>query len=603
MSAVSQTWEWRFQHPPAAMWPLLADTARFNEAARLPKHQITEILQADGSVHYLADAKIGPFGIKWQEKPVNWVSEQWFEHTRYFRNGPLKVLSAELQIEPEGSGSRAHYSVTIEPANLLGKLMVGRMLASTKATFGRLADEAAAYVAGQRSEPFPYAAPQVSDEVRQRVDRMVAEIEATPNGHGLARQLADHILNAQEVDLWRVRPLALARLWNCPPRHAIELCLQAVRAGLLQLRWDLLCPRCRVAKGWSGGLDHLPQGAHCSSCNIDYERDFSRNVEASFHPAPSVRVLESGEYCMWGPMSVPHVKAQVLLQPGETRELKATLPFGPYRFRTLEPGPEADVDWRSGGLPELILEDKQVAIGAAAAPGLLRLTNHAQRPLIAIIEDRSWVADALTADRVTAVQTFRDLFSDDVLRPGDEVAVGRIALLFSDLKGSTALYQSIGDASAYHLVRDHFAFMAKVIREHEGAIVKTIGDAVMAAFVSPGQAVAAAIDIQRRVAAFNRENHMAGGAASPPIVIKLGVHSGPTIAVTLNDRLDYFGSTVNMAARLQGQSEGGEIVLSAEIAEDSAVAPLLADLPMLPDQANLKGFGQPIRFFRLGPSL
>jgi class 3 adenylate cyclase len=600
MSAVSQTWKWEFEHSAAAMWPLLADTARFNEAAKLPKHQITEIPQADGSVHYFGAARIGPFDIKWQEKPVNWVSEQWFEHTRYFQSGPVKLLSADLQIEPSGRGCRARYSMTIEPANLFGKLILGKMFSSTKATFTRMVSEAAAFVAGQREQPFPFAAPAISEEARRRVDKMVAEIDATPNGHGLARRLADHILGAQEVDLWRVRPLALAREWDCPPRHAIEVCLQAVRAGLLQLRWDLLCPRCRVAKGWSGGLDRLPQGAHCSSCNIDYERDFSRNVEASFHPAPAVRALETGEYCMWGPMSVPHVKAQILLQPGETRELKATLPHGPYRFRTLEPGPEAEIDWRSGGFPELILDDGTVTAGAPAAPGMLRLANRARRPLIAIIEDRSWVADALTADHVTALQTFRDLFSDDVLRPGDEVAVGRIALLFSDLKGSTALYQSIGDASAYHLVRDHFAFMGKVIREHEGAVVKTIGDAVMAAFVSPTRAVEAAIDIQRQIAAFNRESHVEEGA-SPPIVIKLGVHSGPTIAVTLNDRLDYFGSTVNMAARLQGQSDGGDIVLSPEIAEDATVAPILSGLSVARDQASLKGFDQPIMFFRLRP--
>jgi len=278
MAATSQTWEWEFEHPPEAMWPLLADTARFNEAAKLPKHQITEIPQPDGSVHYFGAARMGPFDIKWQEKPVNWVSEQWFEHTRYFSSGPVKVLSAELHVEPHKGGTRARYSMSVEPANLFGKLILGKMFSGTKATFTKMVAEAASFVSGQRSEPFPFSAPAIGDEARRRVDTMVAEIDASPNGHGLARKLADHILNAQEVDLWRVRPLALARVWNCPPRHAIEVCLQAVRAGLLQLRWDLLCPRCRVAKGWSGGLDRLPQGAHCSSCNIDYERDFSRNV-------------------------------------------------------------------------------------------------------------------------------------------------------------------------------------------------------------------------------------------------------------------------------------------------------------------------------------
>jgi class 3 adenylate cyclase len=596
MSVQSQTWEWTFDQPVAAMWPLLADTARFNEAASLPRHQITEIPQPDGSVHYFAAAKIGPFNIEWQDKPVNWVTGQWFEHTRWFKNGPLKSLTAELRLEPNGAGTKARYTMALEPANLLGRLISGRMFSGTGVKFSRMVKEAADFAAGHREQPFTYQAPKIDEALKGRVDAMVAEIEATPNGHGLARRLADYILTAQEVDLWKVRPLALARLWGCSSLQAIELCLQAVRAGLLQLRWDLLCPRCRVAKGWSGGLDRLPQGAHCSSCNIDYGRDFSRNVEASFHPAPAVRNVVDGEYCMWGPMSVPHVKAQVLLQPGEVRELPATLPFGPYRFRTLEPGPEVELDWRDGGLPSLELGEGSVEAGAPAAPDTLRLVNRASRPLVALIEDHTWVADALTADRVTSLQAFRDLFSEDVLRPGDEVAVGRIALLFSDLKGSTALYQSIGDASAYQLVRDHFAVLANVIRDHEGAIVKTIGDAVMAAFVSPAQAVAAAMDIQGQIGGFN-----AATPGRPDIVIKLGIHTGPSIAVTLNDRLDYFGSTVNMAARLQNESQGGEIVLSPEIAADPAVEQVLGGRVLHPDQAALKGFDQPIRFFRLRP--
>src|SRR5262249_54058128 len=150
---------------------------------------------------------------------------------------------------------------------------------------------------------------------------------------------------------------------------------------------------------------------------------------------------------------------------------------------------------------------------------------------------------ALTADRVAALQAFRDLFSDEVLRPGDEVAIRRVTLLFSDLKGSTALYEAMGDAAAYHLVREHFAYLAEIVREHEGGIVKTIGDAVMAAFHDPLRGLQAAIAMQRRVAGFNARSRA-------PIVLKLGLHDGPCIAVTLNDRLDYFGGTVNLAARL-----------------------------------------------------
>jgi class 3 adenylate cyclase len=165
--------------------------------------------------------------------------------------------------------------------------------------------------------------------------------------------------------------------------------------------------------------------------------------------------------------------------------------------------------------------------------------------------------------------------------------------MFSDLKGSTALYERVGDAAAYRLVREHFAFLAATVREHDGALIKTIGDAVMAAFADPADAVAAALAIQRKVADFNRAH---GGAG---IVIKLGLHCGPTIAVTLNDRLDYFGGTVNMAARLQNESRGGDIVLSSAMLEDAAAAALLRGLAVREEVATLKGFDRPVPFRRI----
>lgn len=595
VQAQTRSWTWDFDRPPAVIWPLMADTARLNEASGLPLHQISETPQPDGSVLATGTARMGWVDLKWREIPVNWVTGQWLEHDRVFERGPLKFLGAEMQLEAAPGGSRLTYRVTAKPANWFGRLILRTgFFPAAERNFRAMAASANAYAKGESQQIFPYRAPAVAPALRQRIDQIVAAIEASPHGHGLAHRLADHVLTAQEVDLWRIRPLALARQWQQPALNVIELCLQAVRGGLLELRWDLLCPGCRGAKAWSGTLDRLPTGAHCPSCNIDYERDFSRNVEASFHPVAAIRPLESGEYCMWGPMSVPHVAAQVTLAPGEERDLPAALAAGPYRIRSLEPGPGADIDWAGDtGFPAIAFRESGMALGAPGKPGHLRLSNQGQRPVTAIIEERRWVADALTADRVTALQAFRDLFSADVLRPGDDVAVGHIALLFTDLKGSTALYRRVGDAAAYRLVRNHFAFLTRVVRDHEGTVVKTIGDAVMAAFHDDFQAVKAALAIQRQVADFNRENGLAEG-----LVIKLGVHAGPTIAVTLNDRLDYFGSVVNMAARLQGQSQGGDLVLSAEIVSDPAVADLLKGLVLTPDSAELKGFEQPQPFWR-----
>src|SRR6185295_9258458 len=258
---------------------------------------------------YFGRVKMGPFDLKWREKPVNWINEQWFEHCRTFSSGPLKSLCAELSLEPDGEGARGHYRITAEPANLIGRIILATgFFPSSEKTFGRIAREANAFAKGESPALFSYEAPVPKPEVQARVARIVKEIEGSANGHGLARRLADHVLKAQEADLWSIRPLQLARDWDRPALEVIELCLQAVRAGLLELRWNLLCPRCRVAKAFSGGLDRLPDGAHCGSCNIDYGRDFSKNVEASFRPAAAIRPLESGEYCLWGPISTPHIK-------------------------------------------------------------------------------------------------------------------------------------------------------------------------------------------------------------------------------------------------------------------------------------------------------
>ncbi len=590
----SRTFVWRFDSPPGAVWPALADTVRVNECAGLPKHTIEEQAEPDGSVRFIARTRKGPIALEWEEIPVEWVASQWFRHERVFTKGPLRSLIATLRLEPDGSGAIGRYTLEASARTLLGRATLATgFFPSAQRTFTHLADLARDWAAGRRASAFEAKPIDLEDTERRRLAGIVESIEASGNGHGLAPRLADHLISAMESELTRLRPLELSAAWGCATRDAIELCLQGVVDGLLDLRWDLLCPRCRGAKMTTPSLDRLPTAAHCGSCNIAYDRDYARNVEVTFRPAAWLRPITDGEFCLFGPMSTPHIRAQLAVEAGGTREQALHLPPGDYRLRTLEIGGECDIALAGGALPTVVLADGTVSAGDPAPLGTLRLINGESRRRTVVIEDRTWQRDALTGDRVIALQAFRDLFPDTGFRPGDEAAISQVALMFTDLKSSTALYERIGDASAYALVRAHYRFLIDHIRAHDGGVVKTIGDAVMAVFAEPRQAAAAALAIQRSVATFNRDQ------PGEPLSIKLGLHAGPCVAVTLNGRLDYFGQTVNMAARLQGQSAGGDIVLSGAVRTDAGVSGLLQDMEIREDQCSLKGVAEPVAFYRI----
>jgi class 3 adenylate cyclase len=595
-----RTWTWTFDLPPDRLWPVLADTERFNEAMGLPAYTLEPTLQPNGTVLRRGQGKAAGFALEWEEKPYEWIAGRHFRQSRVFTKGPFRRFGPVFDIEPDGEGgSRVTYALEWEPLSLVGRAFGARLAAQAGESVGKRTLEAVAFArgerVGERLTPFQLPPPQLPPGARERAATLAREIDRSPYGNGLGPRLADIVLGSMATDVAHLKPKVLAVDLGVPPRAAIEACLAGVKAGLLTMKWGLLCPNCRGAKLSVSTLSDLPRGAHCSSCNIDYDRDFEKNVELYFAPAPAIRAVADGGFCLSGPMGTPHVAVQVLLDPGERRNVSIDLPPGSYRLRTLHPGAFVDVDHESGPFPGLHITASGVEVlnptDHPGEAGSVAFVNDAGFELAALIEDRTWVRDALTAPEVISLQAFRDLFAEATLRPGDDAGVSQVALLFTDLQGSTALYERVGDAAAYNLVRKHFALLAAIVRDHDGAVVKTIGDAVMAAFSDPAQAVRAALAMQEKIGSSE------DGVRD--LVLKVGVHAGPSVVVTLNDRLDYFGSTVNMAARLQGQSTGGDIVLSTSVADDPEAREMLAAVPQRRETVALKGFTEPVGFIRL----
>jgi class 3 adenylate cyclase len=586
-----------FAKPPAAIWLFVSDSARLWELSGFAPYRIDERVDAQGRVRRFVRGKVGPFSARWEEDFGEWQENHRLFQVRDYQNGPMRRWEWTCEFVAEGEGCRLILTGMAEAAGLLG--FVGKHVGIFDAEFGKAwagieriirESDGSALVPGWSVEDLTEPA------ARQRLDALVAELARDPASHALAPNLVDYLRHAPIVDLRSIRPVALAKLWSAPPEHAVELFLAAARKGVVAMGWELLCPRCRGAKSRVSRLQDLAKGAHCSSCNIDYERNFSRNVELTFHPAPWIRPLPDGEMCLLGQGSARHVKFQGEVAAYSAKSFDLELAPGPYRFRTVEAGAEADREIGADGIiPTLVARGGEIVLEEASERHELAIRNESDRPLVFVVENRNWAKDALTGERVIAMPAFRRLAPEQLLRPGDNAEIGWIAIMFTDLKGSTELYDALGDAPAYNLVRDHFSFLSDRVQRHHGFVVKTVGDAVMAAFSRPDHAVRVALAIQDDVASFNA----ARGGGATPIVLKLGLHAGPCIAVTTGDVLDYFGATVNVAARLEDQCRGGEMIVSEDVAGDAETASALADRTQIEETAMLRGVSAPVRFVRI----
>jgi class 3 adenylate cyclase len=579
-------WEWHFQASPEQLWPLVTDTNRFDRNVGLPAYALVEEPVAGNNqpANSRRRLRIRMYGVPldWVEEPFEWIRPHRFGVIRYYEPGPLPFLQplgqvrmlAELTPLPEG-GTHMVYEIWARPRNMLGYLAIpyqigfifARRFAASFREYDRLATEHKSLV------DLPGRSVSFAPGGRERLMALQELIVSQGVRPELVARLLETIEQADDLTLNKLRPYALADYWAVARREVLEMSLVATRVGLLDFQWDLLCPLCRVAKDSVSNLGQVDCQVHCDTCNIDYQANFDRSVELTFRPNPAIRLIDDYiEFCTSGPQATPHIMAQQLLPPGADRTVPLQLEQGRYRLRALAlPGGQF-MQVTAGGPPEVAVNataagwsNDELPLGPSTT---LQLKNRTAQEQLFILERMAWTDQAVTAAEVTALQRFRDLFAEEALRPGEQISVGSLTILFTDLRDSTRLYREIGDAPAFGLVMDHFDILQQAITAEDGAIVKTIGDAVMAVFRRPMSGLQAIFVAQQRLAMVP--------PGKRPLHLRAALHYGPCIAVSLNNRLDYFGSTVNIASRLEKLALGGDVVISETVYADPEVAAFLA---------------------------
>lgn len=465
-------------------------------------------------------------------------------------------------------------------------------------------------------------------EARFTVLRQSADAEAAAAIESFVRDGADSDLN-------RINVIDFAAQRGLPEGKVLDAFLHAAQLGLFDISWNVLCPGCGGVLGANANLRNIQQDHYpCAICAAGYEATLDEMVEVTFTVSPRVRQIAAHNpdslpfwdylrQIYWSSgLEFPKDKSmQDILQgcmvdwaelaPAEKATMSLQLPEG--FFIVFEPVTHAAQFFDVQGEPTRDRQEFGAVFNAIQAPtgtaklrpGPLRLTLENRTPgrvlpCLFIANDElhhilGHRKKFLTARTLLTNQTFRDLFRTDMLEIDQRMKITSLTFVFTDLKASTELYERVGDLVAYDLVKAHFAVLNDVVARESGAVVKTIGDAVMASFPTPDRGMAAVLAMRRAMKQLNDSR------ASDDLLLKIGIHEGPCLAVTLNDRLDYFGQTVNVAARVQGLAMSHAIFATEPIVRHPGAAALLASegLVPVPQRHALRGIADEVTVYEI----
>jgi class 3 adenylate cyclase len=548
-----------FDVPADALWHTLAGSGAVDRGAGLPPARYIGEPRPGGPTTTVARARLGPLALEWEEPPLTWEAPHRVAAERRFRRGPFARFASDVRVRTDGAGARVEHVVELDAHGALGALLAPAVLARGRA------NAAHAYALAARRARDPSLPAGGIARVARFVDAFEALRPHTEHEPAIAARLAALVDHGDDAAVARMRPYALADAWELPRDLVLGAMLAAARGGLLNLSWTLICPSCRAQQHDVAALAHAGGRAQCDACGIAYDAELDRNVEATFDARPSGRAAAPAAPGVGGPQAARQTLAQTALAPGAESSLLVALRAGAYAVQALpDRAARFTVEDDAGpGTLDVRVEDAGVRAATSVVRSgavRVRVENASGRDAVVRVSEAELSDQIATAAQVTALQAFRDLFGAEAPAPATELPVRSLTFVFADVAGSTQLYADAGDARAFRLVRERLDALQDVIALARGAVVKTAGDAVMAVFADPRDAVDAALQF---------------AAAAAPLELRTGLHRGPCIVMRANDRLDYAGAAVNLAARVAHAAGAGEILMTSAVADDPRVADAL----------------------------
>ncbi len=349
--------------------------------------------------------------------------------------------------------------------------------------------------------------------------------------------------------------------------------LKGVKESVFQLLWDIHCPHCNMITSEHNHLSEISSNSNCKMCDIEFTPDFVMRVESSFTMHPEIELIDIPPFCI-PPKKIP-ILANLVTEHGQTKEVEFefTKP-GNYRYFcpiTNTIGKLSVIDNEESSTQKMNIEQLEHSkfnlsnMNFNLGKVLLTLTNSSV-PLSGIFVTPDELNEPLSFEdmdirvsglELTHIPEFVEIFGSETISLKEKMTISTISILFTDITGSTKMYEELGDITAYNNVRDHFEILSKIISKYGGKLVKTIGDSVMASFLEADLAVKTVFESLKEFHLYNESKK-----DKEKIKLKMGIHTGNSILVNLNNQLDYFGTTINTAARIQNLSNEENFCLS-----------------------------------------
>jgi len=565
----TRVFEWNLSSSSAELWPFVSNTERLNRAVGLSSVSYRTERDPRLGLRRFGSFKLAGRTIEWEEHPFEWIEGSRMGVLREFGSGPFLWFSSvvELVSQPCG-GTRLIHTVRIEPRNLMGRV-IAEIEAGWKG--GRSLDRVYRRIdnwlqqAHTKSLGDPYeTCKTLSHESERRLTRRLEAAVAQGVSFELAAKLGDYLRRSPPQVLAQIRPLALAEILGETSESVLDACLIAAHNNLMQLRWDILCPTCRAPASTVSWLSEINQHTGCEACDTEFQSNLANAIELVFQVHPEIRQADSGQYCIGGPEHSPHVVIQLRLAPEERIEVVVPLTTGDYILRGPRLAQSLSLRARARATPSQ-LEVKLSQIGTSNCTPIVRsgqvafhLTNDFDTTQVVRIERTIQRSNVVTAAAASALPRFRELFPDQVFRSDLPVATADLTFLAVRVVRSEEIYTRCSDADGYLLMHTALNAIERGVLAHQGAVIKSVGESLLASFQGCSDAVKAAFALSARLREIPELEE---------IEVRCGIHRGSVLITTQNGRIDYFGTTVRTVEALVSDEQAAVVLTDAVFAD------------------------------------